>query len=159
AAPHMLELKSNSKAPGLARQWLEENPGNAIAGLIPLAAEKGKLADAAVEFLREARRKRAGAFSEERLKQAPAEKGAKERQAVLEQEEKVYELLTAKTMLKELREALEQLPSGAPSPPGWLTLAGLPPLVVGGRRLPDEQVPAVLAALRQSPLGSPHPIL
>jgi predicted DNA-binding WGR domain protein len=158
-APAMLELKSNSKAPGLARQWLDENTGNAIAGLIPVAAEKGKLADAAVEFLREARRKGAGGFIEERLKQTPAEIAAKVRQAVLEHEEKVFEPLTAKTMPKELREALEQSTSGTSSLPGWLTPAGLPPLLVGGRRLPDEQVPAVLAALRQSPLGSPLPVL
>ena len=38
----MLELMLGSKSPGVARAWLEENPGHAIPGLIPLAAGKGK---------------------------------------------------------------------------------------------------------------------
>src|SRR5262249_35236573 len=87
AARYILELKSNSKAPGLARQWLDDNPSNAIAGLIPVATEKGKLADAAVEFLREARKKGATSFIEEQLNGAPAEVAARGRQARLEHQE------------------------------------------------------------------------
>jgi predicted DNA-binding WGR domain protein len=159
AASYMVELKISSKAAGPARQWLNDNPGNAIAGLIPVAAEKGKLADAAVEYLREARKNGASGFIEEQLKLAPGEVAAKVRQLVLEHEEKVFEPLTGKTMPKELREALAQLPSGTVALPKWLTLAALPPLLVGGRRFPDEQVLMVLTALRQSALGSPLPLL
>ena len=57
AAPIMLELKLASKGPAVARQWLDEQVGNAIAGLIPVAAGRGKLADAAVDYLRTAKKK------------------------------------------------------------------------------------------------------
>src|SRR5262249_48930712 len=56
-AVHMLELRLHSKAPAAARQWLDEQVGNAVAGLVPVAAGRGKLAEAAVEYLREAKKK------------------------------------------------------------------------------------------------------
>jgi len=34
----MLELQATSKAPELAREWLENNPNHAIVGSIPIAA-------------------------------------------------------------------------------------------------------------------------
>ena len=57
AAP-MLELMLASKASGVARRWLDEQLGHAIAGLIPVVAERGKLADAALEYLRDPAAKR-----------------------------------------------------------------------------------------------------
>jgi predicted DNA-binding WGR domain protein len=153
AAPHMLQLKLESKGPGPARQWLDDNPGNAIAGLIPVAAGADKLAAAAVEYLREAKKKGHAAFIEEQLKSAPAAVADRVRQQVLEHEEKVYEPLDEKTTPRWLSEAL----AAAPAPgklAGFADPARLPPLLVGGRRLNDGQVMAVLAALTASPLGS-----
>src|SRR5262249_10558584 len=91
AAPFMLELRLNSRAPALARQWLAEQPGNAVAGLLPVAAGRGKLADAAVEYLRDARRQGLADFIEQQLKGAPAEVADKVSREVLEHAEKVYE--------------------------------------------------------------------
>src|SRR5581483_9095668 len=91
AAPYMLDLKLNSKVPMLARQWLDDNPGNAIAGLIPAAAERGKRAEAALDFLRTAKRQGHAAFIEEQLQSAPAEVADKIRRDVLERVEVVYE--------------------------------------------------------------------
>ena len=41
AAPLMLELKQGSKASSLARQWLDVQVGNAVAGLLPLTTGRG----------------------------------------------------------------------------------------------------------------------
>ncbi len=57
AAPLMLELLMSSKAPAVARRWLDENPSHAIPALIPVAEGKGKLADAARDYLRSQERK------------------------------------------------------------------------------------------------------
>ena len=53
----MLELMLGSKAPAVAARWLDEQPGHAIPGLIPVAAGRGKLADAALDYLRVQKRK------------------------------------------------------------------------------------------------------
>ena len=57
AAPYMLEFKLNAVGSGPARRWLLEQVGNAIVGLVPVAAGRGKLAEAAVEYLRDAKKK------------------------------------------------------------------------------------------------------
>ncbi len=48
----MLELMLSSNDSGGHRRWLDENVDLAIAGLIPVATGKGKLADVAFEYLR-----------------------------------------------------------------------------------------------------------
>ena len=65
AAPYMLELWLASKVPGIARQWLEDNPIHSIVGLIPVAAELStplkvtvkEMSRAAVDFLLGLKRK------------------------------------------------------------------------------------------------------
>ncbi|HZT79336.1 MAG TPA: DUF4132 domain-containing protein, partial [Gemmataceae bacterium] len=155
AAPHMLELRLNSKVPQLASQWLDEQRGNAIAGLIPVAAGRGKLAEAAVEFLRDAKKKGHADFIVEQLKGVAAEVAARVREAVLEHEEKVYEPLTGKTTPRWLSRALAAAPAVGKLP-GFADPASLPPVLVDGRRLNDEQARALLAALKASPLGAPQ---
>ena len=158
AAPHALALRLNSKVAGPAGAWLDDNPGNAIAGLIPIAAGKDKLAEAAVEFLRAAKKKGYGDFIAEQLKTVPADVAAKVRETVLEQEEKVYEPLDATSTPKPLRDAFAAS-KGAARLPAWAAPELLAPILIGGRRLLDVQVSAVLAALRQTPPGSPEPLL
>ncbi|HTU93527.1 MAG TPA: DUF4132 domain-containing protein, partial [Gemmataceae bacterium] len=155
AAPHMLELKLNSKAPGLARQWLDDNPGNTIAGLIPVAGGRGKLAEAALDYLREAKRQGHGPFIVEQLKSASAEIAARVRQEVMERVEVIREAFEDDYAAPAwLRTALTK--GGQPiALPSWVSLTNLPPLIVGDRRLNDGQMSAVLSALRQSPLGTP----
>jgi hypothetical protein len=148
-APAMLELKLASKAPAPARQWLDDNPGNAIAGLIPVAGGKGKLAGAAVEYLREGRRKGFGDFIDAQLKLAAPDVAAKVRDAVLGQEETVYLPLDDRTTPGPLRDALAA-PTARGKLPDWVRPTNLPPVLVAGRRLTEGQLAAVLAALKQS---------
>jgi hypothetical protein len=157
-APVMLQLTQESRAPGLARQWLDDNAGNAIAGLVPVAGERGKLADAAIQYLRDAKRRGAAAFIEGQLKSAPREAAERVRQEVLEHKEKVYEVLTEQTTPAWLSGALAAAPA-AGRLLNFADPARLPPLLVEGRRLSDAQVASVLAALRSSRLEAPHALL
>ena len=167
AAPYMLDLKLNSKVPMLARQWLDENYGNAVAGLIPAAAERGKRAEAALDFLRNARRQGHAAFIEEQLRSAPAEVADKIRRDVLERVEVVHEPLDDATTPEWLQSAMQsaggQLTFSDAGRllefPVWIRLSDLLPLTVGERRLNDAQVAAVLSALRKSQLGAPTPLV
>jgi predicted DNA-binding WGR domain protein len=167
AAPYMLDLKLNSKVPMLARQWLDENPGNAIAGLIPAAAERGKRAEAALDLLCTARRQGHAAFIEEQIKSAPAEVADKIRREVLEHVEVVHEPLDDATTPAWLQSAMQsaggQLALSDAGRllefPAWIRLSDLLPLTAGDRRLNDTQVSAVLSALRKSQLGAPTPLV
>jgi len=146
----MLELKLQSKAPNVARQWLDEHLGCAIAGLIPLAAGKGKLAEAALDFLREKKRQGHAKLIAKVLKGAPAEAAAKVHQEVLEREEIVYPTFDSKTLPSWFQKAAADLK--APKPADWLPAVSLPPILIEGKRLGDEQVRQVLAALQKSTL-------
>ncbi len=157
-APQMLALRLNSKVATPASEWLDENPANAIAGLIPVAAGKDKLADAAIEYLRTAKKKGHADFIAEQLKSAPAAVASKVRDAVLGHEEKVHQMLDADSTPKPLRDAFTASTTAAKLP-GWATPNVLPPILVGDRRLIDVQVSAVLEALRKTPLGTSERLL
>jgi predicted DNA-binding WGR domain protein len=154
AAVTMLELKLQSKAPNAARQWLDQHLGCAIAGLIPLAAGKGKLADAALDFLREKKRQGHAPLIAKLLAAAPAECAARVRSEVLEREEKVYKPLDASSTPAWWKKAVTDLK--AAKVPDWLPLSSLPPILVGEHRLNDEQVGLVIAALQKSTLEREH---
>ncbi len=163
----MLDLKLNSKIPMLARQWLDDNPGNAVAGLIPAAAERGKRAEAALDFLRAARHQGHAAFIEEQLKSVPAEVADKIRREVLEHDEVVHEPLDDATTPEWLQSAMQSVGGQLVLSdagrllefPAWIRLSDLFPLTVGERRLNDTQVSAVLASLRKSQFGAPTPLV
>jgi predicted DNA-binding WGR domain protein len=157
-APQMLQLSLESKAGGPARQWLDDNPGNAIAGLIPVAAGQGKLAAAAVEYLRAAGKKGHAPFIDAQLQAAPAAEAARVREALAERQEPAYESLDMRKAPAPLRDAFARALAPAPLV-GWATPANFPPILVGGRRMTDEQVLTVLNALRRSVLGAPDPLL
>src|SRR5262249_40216861 len=97
AAPFMLELRNQAKGPGRARQWLDEQAGNAIAGLIPSAAGRGKVAEMAVEFLRDAKRRGLTSLIEEQVAHADPAVADAVRRLVLEHSERVYPPLDEKT--------------------------------------------------------------
>jgi hypothetical protein len=157
AAPHLLEVKVRSRVPKLAGAWLDEQVGNAVAGLIPVAAARGKLAEAALEYLRDANKKGHGQLIEERLREQPADVAAKVRRDVLEHVEKVYPVLEEKQTPAELRKVIAAEP--AARLPDWADPAALPPLLVSERRLGDGPARAVLAALRQSTFEAPRPLV
>jgi predicted DNA-binding WGR domain protein len=157
AAEPMLKIYKQSKAPKVGRQWLDEEVGNAIPGLIPVAAGKGKLAEAAVEYLRDKKRAGFESLIADCLKKAPPEVAAKVKGLVLEHKEKVYSSLDDKSTPSWLKSALKDATKlTAIKGAEWLDAGKLPPLVVGERRLGPEQVQAVLLAVQNSELAKPH---
>jgi predicted DNA-binding WGR domain protein len=156
AAP-MLEVMVGSKAPAAARRWLDEHPGHAIPGLIPLAAGEGPLAEAAGDYLRAQDRKGCGGYIRTCLAAAPPETIEKFRCDVLERAEDVIPALDDATTPAWLRAACDEARSL--EPPGWVGPAPLRPILVEGRRLNPGQVTTVLAALAGSAIGAPHPMV
>ena len=87
-------------------------------------------------------------------RRTPAEKV---RRLVLERTEVVIPTLDAESTPDWLRSAQNDVKKL--KPPGWITRGDLPPIIVGGRKLNDEQANAVLASLTKSTLGAAHPLV
>lgn len=154
-AAHMLELKLSSKAPRIAREWLDANVGCAISGLIPVAAGRGKLADAAIEHLRGLKK---GGHADLIANLAGKEAPERVRKEVIEHTQTITEPFDAASTPPWLASALAN-PLKRSKLPGWLRIQSLPELNVGDRRLNDEQILSLLGALQTSPLDAPHPIV
>lgn len=154
AAPHVLELKLNAKSPGAAREWLATNVGNAIHGLVPVAAGRGKLAEAAVDYLREQKRLGREAVIRAAVKAAPADAAEAVRKLVLDYTEKVYPDLDAKKFPKELTAGFADAASKkAGKLPSWADPAALPPILIGDAKLSAAHTKTVLEALQRA--GAP----
>jgi len=157
AAPYLLECKLSAKAPATARQWLDENLGCSIAGLIETAAGRGKLAEAAIDFLRNAKRMGHAATIESALANAPPEVAGSVRQSVLEHQERIYVPFDDKSTPKWLSSALAEASQLKKSKlPSWASPATLPPIVVGEQRLNDAQVAVVLNTLAGTVISGKH---
>jgi predicted DNA-binding WGR domain protein len=160
AAPHVLELKLSSKVPALARQWLDDEPANAVAGLLPAAAGTGKLAEAARDFLREACHRGRRAFLEEQLKQVSPEVAGKVRQEVLAEADRPASPAFDETTTPAWLRAALAAGKGKHSPlPRWIGMTALPHLTVGGHRLYDAQMMEVIGDLRQRTSADPGPVV
>lgn len=156
AAPHMLAIAVESKAPLLARGWLARNPASAADGLAKVAAGRGKLADAAKEVFAELKAK--GHADLIRAAIAAHPDAAAALQAILDHEEKTYPALDRAAMPAELRDAFDALPKKAAALPDWVPVATLPPLLVNGRKVSDADVTALLAAFRAQK-GDDRPVV
>ena len=157
AAEPMLQCKQSSKVPAVARDWLDHYVGNAVAGLIDVAGGRGKLADAAIEYLRSVKRRGHESVIANSVKKAgKSDAAAKVRTDVLEYEEKVYEPFDGKTTPKWLSKELNAVAGLSKALPGWANASTLPPLVIGDRRLNDEQVALVLQLLVATPVSERH---
>jgi hypothetical protein len=160
AAPLMLEISLGSKVQKLARDWLQTEVGNAITGLIPVAAGQGKLADAALTYLRDKNRDGHSTLIAAAIKSVPADIAAKIKERVLDRVEKVFPEFTS-------MDAPEWLTRAAKVAAGQKPLAGsnfvpvdkLPPLVVQEKQLNREQVAAVLLALQHAQPAEPNDLL
>lgn len=161
AAAPMLECKLSAKTPSIARDWLDTHVGNAVAGLVETAAGRGKLADAAMDYLRVAKRQGYAEQIAETLKKVKdADAAAKVQREVLDREERIVEPFTDATTPDWLRQEIAAL--GAikrRALPSWASAASLPPLVVDGRRLSDEQLALALNVLAATPVATSHPLL
>lgn len=148
AAEAILRCKVECKSPIIARDWLDKHVGNAVTGLLEVAGGRGKLADAAIEYLRSVKRNGLDHVIAAAVKKAGKSDGAAKVQAdVLDREEKIYEPHDAKSTPKWLSEALAKVTGSKKKVPGWASAAQLPPLIVGDRRLNDEQLDSVLQKL------------
>jgi predicted DNA-binding WGR domain protein len=157
AAPHMLECKLSSKCPGIARQWLDENVGCAIAGLIDVAAGRGKLADAAIEYLRNAKKLGHQALIEESLKGASADVSTSILQLVVDHKERVFTPLDDRSTPKWLKDALAEAGKLKKAKlPSWAVAASLPSITIGNERLNDAQVATVINTLAATTVTGSH---
>lgn len=141
-APHALAAL-RSRAPAEARAWLDAHPRAAVTGLAPLLARGGSVAETARDEL--ARLLRTSATRTQATAAVETLAGA--------DAERVGELLAAAARLDV--PALTQTPGWLAAPelergrlPAWLDVAALPRLVIGDRRLADEDVERVVRALR-----------
>ena len=150
AAPLMLELKVGSRFAAPARRWLDEQVPHAVAGLLPVAATKGPLTAAAVEYLREVKRRGFSSLIEEGLKTLSPEEAAKVRRAAPERDDAgppPFGEGEPSWWGPAARESLGERPG---QPPAWADAVRLPPLPLDGRRLNEGQIGELLLALRRS---------
>ena len=140
-----------------ARRWLDENIDLTIAGLIPVATAKGKLADVALEYLRFQKRKGHEGLIRECLAAVPPDVAEKVQCNVLERADGAIPALDAKTTPEWLRTACDE--ARKLKPPSWVEPDDLPAILVDGRRLNEAQTSTVLAALAQSTPSAPHPLV
>lgn len=157
----MLQFRTLPKPPAAAKEWLNRQVGNAVAGLLETAAEKGKLADAALEYLRDVKRRGYESVIAECVQQCQQPEVAERiTKGVLEVEEKTYAPLDDKTTPNWLQQGLKTSAVTKPKKlPDWLHLSLLPPLVVGDHCLNEEQVSQVLQFLLATPISEKHPVL
>ncbi len=157
AAPTMLSLALESKAPQVARAWFMDHPAETIAGLAPLSAGKGKYADAAIDILRDLDRAGHGAAIESRLAPAVFQKVAAYRKAAMTAASAA--VLAAESTPAGLAAALEEAGRIKAKLPTWAAVALLPPILTADGRLNGDQTTTVLRALANSVLPVPHPLL
>ncbi len=146
AAVAMLEIYLGSKAPRLAKEWIELNKYYAIEGFSTIAGGSGKLAEAALDMLRTFQAqglKDTIAKVSESLPEATRERIRSE---VLENEALSAPLLDEAATPERLASLLSECPSKAKKPL-WLNIEELPPILVKKCRLTPEQTTRVLLHL------------
>jgi len=153
AAPLMLELTLSPRAAKAARQWLQDNPAQAIAGLIPTAVGSDALAEAAIAFLRRMRRKGHEAYIRQCLADQAPDIASKAQKLVLDVEEIPCLDAPPDWWLP------VEVPGKKPKLPNWLDVLELPPVQLGEFCLNLQQVAELLLALKHSPLKAPHPLV
>ena len=159
AAEPMLELKLKSKAPQVARRWLDEYPESAIAGLVATANGRTALADAAVEVLRGYLRDGHGELLRRQVEQAGIAASARVVRDVVDFQQKVYEHFDESTTPAWLDDALASAGRRRRKLPDWAAVRPSDPIVVGEHSLNDEQVDAVIAVLVSAKPKQPVPPL
>lgn len=148
AAEPMVMLFRHSKAPEVAKAWLEENAAVAITGLVAAFEKGGKVGDAATGYLQTLVARGYG----EAIAGAAGGLGAaardRLRDKVLESRGASATSFSAETTPAWLVQGL-----GAARKrklPAWLELEVLPPLLIGDNRLDREQVTALMAILSEA---------
>jgi hypothetical protein len=156
AAPFMLELMLASKAPQVAKQWLEDNPAHAIAGLIPVARDEGKYKEAAIEFLRSMKLKGYGEYVRACCDKESPEIAHRLNSTILDFGVKEYIKFDDETTPEWLSQSIATVEKPEKKPKWKVLTSNLPPIVCGNYCLNDKQVEILLNALRQSELERPQ---
>ena len=162
AAEPMLQCRMQSKAAAIARDWLDTYVGNAVQGLIHTAGGKGKLADAAIDYLRGVKRAGHEDLIAKAIEHAEVNSEATTRvqEDVIDQLEKVYQPFNEQTTPAWLTEALDEVQLGKKVKlPTWANATALPPLTIDEHRLTDEHISILLALLAATPVTEKHPTL
>lgn len=161
-APYMLEISLDSKAPEVARDWMRKNPVHVIAGLVPIAAGSDRLARAAVKVLRELKLKGHEAKLQTWIDRQAPDIAEKLRATVLETAPSITQTVVQfdeKTTPDWLQQAIATVKGKVPSVPRWAPLEELPPIRIEDGSLNADQTTVLLAAIKESTLDSPHPLV
>ncbi len=161
AAPHMLAIKQASKAPQLARQWLDDNPEHAIAGLMSVVEAGNNLSEAAMRFLLRMQRKGYGAFIQACLAQMPPDLTVKIQTELLDVKNAPdYTPFDENTTPDWLENGLPSVSAAQQHQKAdWADPVLLPPVVVGMNYLNETQIRGLITLLKQSPVDQPVPAL
>ena len=159
AAPHMLALTQESKAPQVASSWFDEHPSHTIAGLLPLADGRGAQAEAATEMLHRLVRRGYNELIEQALAALPEDVAARQRANILEGAQPNLPPFDDQTTPPWLSEALRVSTSKRAQLPAWANGYDLPPVVIGQHVLNTEQTSALLRAMQQGKTAREHPLI
>lgn len=159
AAPAMLEVQLNSKAPFVAAEWFVANPLLTAVGLAPVAMTSGKAAEAARDILHQLRRKGQLDVLVAALAHLPDNARDWLKSEVIDHSEELLADLQPEEVpaLYALLSAIKPLKASA-----WLQPSNLPPIKILGKKLPLADVDRVLSALKDSPLAAdaaPAPLI
>jgi predicted DNA-binding WGR domain protein len=146
AAVAMLEIYLGSKAPRIAKEWIEQNRYHSIEGFAAIAGGNGKTADAAIDMLRTFHAQGLTETISQISSSLPESTRQRIRTEVLENEALSAPLLDETTTPKRLASFLAEVPSKA-RVPLWLTVDELPPILAKKCRFTREQTTAVLLHL------------
>ncbi len=159
-APQMFALLHRSKAPQIARSWLEAHPTHTIVGLLPLADGRGSPAEEATDLLRRFARRGYEGLIVEALARMPEDLAVRLRGQILDisqPHQPPFDDLTTPEWLSAALGAQPYLKSAKRS--DWPHASDLPPVVVGAHILNMQQVDGLLRALQRSKLDTPHPLV
>ncbi|MGB8700003.1 MAG: DUF4132 domain-containing protein, partial [Thermosynechococcaceae cyanobacterium] len=164
-APYLLELSLKSKASQIAQQWLDNNPDNAIVGLLPIAAGvqvnplalgKNELIEASRKFLRTQIQLGHQPLIEQAIQLVSEQIASKIQAEILAHSELKLQPLSENEIPEWLKIGIKELRlSQSVKTNLWITPEKLPPLAIGTACLNREQIQACLIALRLSTLESP----
>ncbi|HEY0734012.1 MAG TPA: WGR domain-containing protein, partial [Herpetosiphonaceae bacterium] len=160
AAPHMLLLTQESKAPQIAGDWLDAHPAHTIAGLLPVADGRDAQAKAATELLRRLVRRGYGAQIEQALAALPADVAARHHANLITKAQPRLPAFDEQTTPDWLAEALRSVSKSKPTKlPAWARPSELPPITADAHVLSAEQVEAVLRSVQRAKKDGPNALI
>lgn len=156
-AKYMLSLSLASRVSGFATTWLRENLEWSIAGLLPIAAGRSRLAKPASDWIQRFQLEGQGALVQKLLAAASPTIIAKI-QPLLQITEQLPERSTADLPedLQKFRDALDQMTSADDKPlPEWVNLTALPRIATPTFSIPIALVQSMLLCVANNHTNVP----